>query len=72
MCDAPPLTIQFNGSNMQIPPGTSILGLLELVEMQGAVVAVEVNQEVVPREAHAKHSVQQNDIIEAVTLVGGG
>lgn len=72
MSDASPLTIQFNGSNIDVPSGTSIVGLLELVEMQGAVVAVEVNQEVVPRETHAKHCVEHNDVIEAVTLVGGG
>ncbi len=66
------VTILFNGSEMLVPGGTNIVDLLSLVEMKGAVVAVEVNQEVVPRESHQETKVQPGDRVEAVTLVGGG
>lgn len=72
MTNASSVTIQFNGSEMQVPSGTSIVELLSLVEMKGAVVAVELNQEVIPRESHSETQVQPGDCVEAVTLVGGG
>jgi sulfur carrier protein len=35
-------------------------------------VAVEVNEEVVPREQHAERELRDGDRVEIVTLVGGG
>ena len=35
-------------------------------------VAVEVNEEVVPREQHATTELREGDRVEIVTLVGGG
>ncbi len=66
------ITIQFNGQQLDIPVGTSIEQLLILAEIRSRLVAVEVNLEIVPREQHASHCPAPGDIIEAVTLVGGG
>jgi thiamine biosynthesis protein ThiS len=35
-------------------------------------VAVEVNKAVVPRKQHETHPLSEGDVIEVVTLVGGG
>ncbi len=72
MTESSNVTVQFNGNEIDVPCGTTIVDLLALVEMKGAVVAVEVNQEVIPREEHGETQVQPGDSIEAVTLVGGG
>ncbi|GAB5405773.1 MAG: sulfur carrier protein ThiS [Aureliella sp.] len=72
MTESSSVTIQFNGNEMAVPTGTTIADLLAMVEMKGAIVAVEVNQEVVPREQHGDSQVKSGDLIEAVTLVGGG
>lgn len=66
------LTIEFNGQSFEVPPGTTIEQLLVMAEIRSRLVAVEVNQEIVPRALHASRCVAAGDTIEAVTLVGGG
>jgi sulfur carrier protein len=66
------IQVQFNGKSIELEPPTNIVELLELAEIRSQLVAVEVNGEIVPREQHAEHQLANGDIIEAVTLVGGG
>jgi thiamine biosynthesis protein ThiS len=64
--------IHLNGETVQIQKG---LCLEELVRERGHAsdeVAVEVNCELVPRPARAEYSLQDEDRVEFVTLVGGG
>lgn len=46
--------------------------LLEVLEMAGQAVAVELNQQVVPKRDHATTPLKDGDVLELVTLVGGG
>ncbi len=64
--------IQFNGQRKEILPDTTVAGLLAQLEMRPAFVAVEINQELVPRGRHAEHLLHEGDRVEVVTLVGGG
>ena len=66
------VTIQFNGQPMTVPAGTSIATLLQLAEIRSKLVAVEVNLDIIPHQQHQHHVVLDGDVIEAVTLVGGG
>lgn len=66
------IQIQFNGKQWAVPRGATIADLLEIAEIRSKLVAVEVNLEIVPREQHAATQVAAGDVIEAVTLVGGG
>jgi sulfur carrier protein len=66
------ITIQFNGQSIELPTDTSIEQMLAVVQMRSQLVAVEVNLEVVPREQHATYLLHGGDVVEAVTLVGGG
>jgi len=68
----PKIQIQFNGKAMEVPAGSTIADLLEVAQMRSKLVAVEQNLEIVPREVHAQTTVDTGDVIEAVTLVGGG
>ena len=66
------IRIQLNGQTLQVRQG---LSLEELVRERGHAsheVAVEVNRELVPRPARAEYSLQDEDRVEFVTLVGGG
>ncbi len=67
-----PITIEFNGQPFDVSPGTTIDQLLILAEIRSRLVAVEVNREIVPRAQHTSTRVAAGDVIEAVTLVGGG
>jgi sulfur carrier protein len=66
------LSITVNGSPIEIEHSISVEELLQTVEVPKNYLAVEVNEDVVPREQHAEHIVNDGDRIEVVTLVGGG
>jgi sulfur carrier protein len=61
-----------NGEAREVPEGTSLAALLELLRVGGPGVAVEVNAEVVRRARHAEHRLAPQDRVEIVTFVGGG
>lgn len=46
--------------------------LLEALGMAGQAVAVELNKDVVPKRQHAATPLKDGDVLELVTLVGGG
>lgn len=66
------MTITLNGEPRQARPGSTIAELLSAMEVTARHVAVEVNQEIVPRSRHAEHRLADGDRVEVVTLVGGG
>ncbi len=67
------MTIWVNGEAREVPEGTTLAALLELLQVgRGPGVAVEVNAEVVRRAHHAEHRLQPQDRVEIVTFVGGG
>ncbi len=65
-------TITCNGQPLDVPPGTTVAQLLERLQVDPRRVAVEVNRELVPRTHHARHALRAGDVVEIVTLVGGG
>ena len=67
------MTVWVNGEAREVPEGTTIAALLELLQVGGGPgVAVEVNAEVIRRARHAEHPLQAQDRVEIVTFVGGG
>lgn len=66
------MSITLNGEPHQARPDSTVAELLAAMEIAARHVAVEVNQEIVPRSRHAEHRLQEGDRIEIVTLVGGG
>ena len=64
--------IHFNGQPREIVSGTTVASLLEQLNLRPAYVAVEINLDLVPRAAHARHELREGDRVEVVTLVGGG
>jgi sulfur carrier protein len=66
------VTITLNGQSHQVRPEITIGEVLAGMKVEPRHVAVEVNQEIVPRSRHAEHRLRQGDRVEVVTLVGGG
>ena len=66
------MTIHLNGEARNVPEGCTIAALLELLEVRMKGVAVERNQEVIPRAEHDSTTLSEGDRVEVVTLVGGG
>ncbi|MFN3190177.1 MAG: sulfur carrier protein ThiS [Aureliella sp.] len=66
------ISIQFNGQSLDLPADATVRQLLEHVKMRSQLVAVEINMEIIPKDNHASHRLQSGDVVEVVTLVGGG
>lgn len=66
------MRITLNGESREVEPGTTVGELLEQLSMQPRYLAVERNEQLVPRAEHADCMLQADDRLEIVTLVGGG
>ena len=66
------MLIEVNGSPVELAPGSSLADLLELMQLAGRRVAVEVNLDIVPKASHDSHTLAAGDVIEIVQFVGGG
>ena len=66
------MQIHLNGENRQVPDQWTIADLLQELKIENRYCAVERNRNVVPREQHATTLLNADDVIDVVTLVGGG
>ena len=66
------MKIIVNGQERQLPAPVTVAALLATLGMEDKRVAVEVNQEIVPRSRHAEYKVKDNDRVEVVVAIGGG
>jgi sulfur carrier protein len=66
------MQLQINGQVEAHPDGLTVADLLGRLDKISALVAVEVNRQIVPRSQHAQTTLKDNDKLEIVTLVGGG
>jgi sulfur carrier protein len=66
------IQIQVNGAPRALSERTSVLALLEQLGFRPEIVAVELNERLLPREQRASTFVKSGDRVEVVTLVGGG
>ncbi len=67
-----PMEILVNGAPREVPEGTTMAQLIEMLGLTGRRLAVEVNREIVPRSTFETHRVQPGDRIEIVHAIGGG
>jgi sulfur carrier protein len=61
-----------NGEEQQVDPSTTVKQLLVSLGLGDTLVAVERNQEVVPRAQHESTALEEGDRVEVVHFVGGG
>lgn len=66
------MNILVNGRNEEVREGLPLPELLDHLELAGKRIAVEVNEELVPRSAHAGCVLQEGDRVEIVQAIGGG
>lgn len=61
-----------NGDTMELPAGTTVAQLIAHLGLAGRRVAVEVNEDIVPRSRHAEQVLREGDRVEVVHAIGGG
>ncbi|MBG6286565.1 MULTISPECIES: sulfur carrier protein ThiS [Pseudomonas] len=66
------MRIQLNGEPFELPAGQTVANLLERLDLTGKRVAVELNQDIVPRSQHAATALSEGDQVEVVHAIGGG
>lgn len=66
------LKISLNGTEYRVAPTTSVAALLADNGYAQRKVAVEINQEIVPRSIHAQRLLCDGDRVEIVHALGGG
>ena len=66
------ITATINGEAQELPIGCTVSDLLAKLGLKSRALAVEVNQQLKPRDVHAVTVIAEGDVLEIVTLVGGG
>jgi thiamine biosynthesis protein ThiS len=66
------MTVQINGEKKEFKEGLSVASLLEELGIRPGRVVVELNRDVVARDAHGATVLQEGDAVEIVHFVGGG
>lgn len=66
------MVVQLNGEKKDLREGLSVAGLLEELGIRPGRVVVELNRDVVAREAHGATVLREGDTVEIVHFVGGG
>jgi sulfur carrier protein len=64
--------ITLNGSDREIPDHLSAGALLQNLGLGGKRLALEINQEIVPRSTFDSRMLQAGDRVEIVQAIGGG
>ena len=66
------MNIRLNGDRYPLDEGATVANLVNALALKGRRIAVEVNEEVIPRSQHAAHRLKDGDRVEVVHAIGGG
>ena len=66
------MNISLNGKTHSLADNSPLASLIDALELTGKRIAVEVNDELVPRSEHADCQLNEGDRVEIVQAIGGG
>jgi sulfur carrier protein len=66
------MNILLNGEPQNVPENITASQLLDSLQLTGKRLAMEVNQEIVPRSQFAEFVLKADDRVEIVHAIGGG
>ena len=66
------MELVINGKCEQLPEGINAAQLIEQLGLANERLAMEDNEEIVPRSGYANHNLSAGDRIEIVRAIGGG
>ena len=72
MSQSTTVRVRLNGKERDVDAGHSVRSLLESLELHPSLVVVELNKEILARDAYAATPVREGDNLELVHFVGGG
>lgn len=66
------MNITVNGNTQEVEESCTAAQLVEIMGITSGRIAMEVNQEIVPRSTYESHQINADDVVEIVHAVGGG
>lgn len=66
------MRIEVNGKTRQVDEGRMVADLLRELELDGRLVVVELNRQIIRRTEYTDVALQDGDRVEIVHFVGGG
>lgn len=66
------MKILVNGEERSLADDYTLAHLVEEMGLSQRRIAVEINQQIIPRSGYADYSLQSGDRVEVVTAIGGG
>lgn len=66
------MELHVNGELTQLQEGANLHDLVVKLGLLEQRIAIEVNQEIIPRSQHAQHPLNAGDKVEVVHAIGGG
>lgn len=66
------MKITLNGEKKDVPGNITVLGLLEVLNIQHQRVAVELNEAIVKKDTYGATTINDGDALEVVSFMGGG
>jgi sulfur carrier protein len=66
------ITIELNGKQQTLPPGSAVTDLLSIIGSEGNTVAVVINDCIIRPDKRSTHHLQEGDRVEILVFAGGG
>ena len=66
------MKIIVNGKEISLPKGSNIQNLVAELGFTNKRIAIEVNEEIIPKSKHQSYLLKSLDKIEVINAVGGG
>lgn len=66
------MNVFVNGVVRELATGATVATLVATLDLAGRRIAVEVNEEIVPKTLHAQTLLHEGDRVEVVHAIGGG
>ena len=66
------IQIFINGKKKNINSNYNLINIIEEYSLKNKLIAVEINQEVIPKSNYKTKKINKNDRIEILELIGGG
>ncbi len=66
------ITIELNGKQQTVPPGSAVTDLLSIIGSDGKSVAIVVNDEIIRPDKRSAHRLLEGDRVEILIFAGGG
>ncbi len=66
------MNIQLNGEQTQLPDAITVAEMIERLNLEPRRIAVEINEDVVPRSEFPQRRLHPDDRVEVIHAIGGG